>query len=320
MPRIEGKTINELLRVEDITGAEIIPMSVFDEELSAYVTRGITLDNLFKTIYGMIQEAEANISYVKEDMTAYVDELRAYDNTLHNEDVRLDSELQKTNTYLAYHAEEIAHLHDHYCEITSYAYEGIGMLDERTKDIPGIAAYAYENVGNLWAANEELSAYAYTSAGTLEEMIVTSYESLEEAVKASYDKLDDSMQTSYEKLFDYISYVAAYAEGGTGELAYQVKELHAYSYDNIGMLWSSYDDLFSYTYTGIGRNSYVNLEQDIILAQHQNAISALARNISYESYVNTIQSGHINTIYYENSDDAFNDWSDPDDDNVKPQS
>ena len=55
------------------------------------------------------------------------------------------------------------------------------------------------------------------------------------------------------------------------------------------------------------------------LMDHQNAISAVARNIAYESYVNTIQSGHINTIYYENSTDAFNDWSNPDDDNVEPQ-
>ena len=86
MPKIEGKTINELLRVEDITGTEILPMSVYDEELNTYVTRGITLDNFFKTIYGMIQDANANISYVREDMNAYVSSLQTDEMLLLNED------------------------------------------------------------------------------------------------------------------------------------------------------------------------------------------------------------------------------------------
>lgn len=334
MPRIEGKTINELLRVEDITGAEIIPMSVWSEEYNSYVTRGITVDNFFKTIYGMIQEAEQNISYVQDDMNAYVNELRAYDANLHAEDVRLNKEIGYTNTTLAYHAEHIMHLHDHYCQITaysyenvgelwdnigdtySYAHEGIGMLDERTTEI---AAYAEENIGQLHNDVEGIASYAYENVGYLGELIITSYDRLDERISYEHDWNLAYMAISYDKLDRAIAYVAAYAEGGTGELAYIVKELHAYAYDNIGDLHVSYDDLRAYTYAGIGWNSYVNVGQDVTLAQHAQAIHSLAANIAYESYVNTIQSGHINTIYYENSDDAFNDWSNPDDDNVKPQ-
>lgn len=262
MPKIEGKTINELLRVEDVTGTEIIPMAVFDEDINAYVTRGITLDNFFKTIYGMIQDAEANISYIRDDMNAYVSSLQNEDILLHNEDARLDTELQKTNTYVSYHAEEIAHLYDRDYLLYSYAYDGIGMLDERTKDMGDVVSYAYDNIGQLWEANEQLESYTY------------------EAV----NKLSEDIVTSYENLYGYMSGVSSYA------------------------------------YEGIGNNSYINYVQDLALMEHQNAISALARNIAYESYVNTVQSGHINTIYYENSTDAFNDWTNPDDDNVKPQS
>lgn len=261
MPKIEGKTINELLRVEDITGTEILPMSVYDEELNTYVTRGITLDNFFKTIYGMIQDANANISYVREDMNAYVSSLQTEDMLLHNEDERLDTELRQTNTYVSYNAKAIVHLYDSDYLIYSYAYEGIGMLDGRTKEMGDIVSYAYDNIGQLWEANEQLGAYTY------------------ESVK----RLDEDIASSYNKLYGYIS------------------------------------DVVSYAYEGIGNNSYINYVQDMTLMDHQNAISAVARNIAYESYVNTIQSGHINTIYYENSNDAFNDWSNPDDDNVKPQ-
>lgn len=261
MPKNEGKTINELLRVDDITGTEILPMSVYDEELNAYVTRGITLDNFFKTIYGMIQDANANISYVREDMNAYVSSLQTEDMLLHNEDERLDTELRQTNTYVSYNAKAIVHLYDRDYLIYSYAYDGIGMLDERTKEMGDIVSYAYDNIGQLWEANEQLGAYTY------------------ESVK----RLDEDIASSYDKLYGYIS------------------------------------DVVSYAYEGIGNNSYINYVQDITLMDHQNAISAVARNIAYESYVNTIQSGHINTIYYENSTDAFNDWSNPDDDNVEPQ-
>ena len=313
MPRIEGKTINELLRVEDITGSEIIPMAVYDEELSAYVTRGITLDNFFKTIYGMIQEADANISYIKEDMTSYVSELRG-------EDARLDEELGKTNTKLSYASEDLSLLHVHYHQIASYSYENVGELWD---NIGYGTAYAYEEVAKLHQEDEILHAYAYEGIGHNEDMIVTSYETLSEKIDASYEsalqftatayaQLDESMQAAYAGL----AYAISYAGTASHE---ELDILHAYAYENVARLDSDIDEVSSYSHEGVGTTSYVNMLQDITLMNHANAISQTARALAYESYVNTIQSGHINTIYYENSTDAFNDWSNPDDDNVKPQ-
>lgn len=171
MPKREGKTIEELLRVGDITGSEIIPMSVFKEEYGGYVTRGITVNDFFKTLYNMIQKTQSDMAY-------YV------------------SELQETDSY-----------------ITTYIGEVQSYLEEEI---------AYQDV------------------------------------------------------------------------SYQLEELK------------------SYTYTGIGDLSYSQGIQD-------EAISTLAYSVSYNAFVNTIQSGYINTIYFENSTDAFNDWSNPDDDNVEPQ-
>ena len=335
MPHIEGKTINELLRVEDVTGAEIIPMSVYSEEFGSYVTRGITVDNFFKIIYGMIKDADEKISYIQDDMSAYVDELRAYDAMLHEDDVRLDNELQKTNAYVSYHAEDLILLHEHYHRITSYSYENIGELWEANAygdsyayeqvgklwdEANTIHAYSYEGVGKLEDGFDSLQSYAYENVGYLGEIIITKYDELDDKISYEHDWTLSYMATSYDKLDKAIAYVAAYAEGGSGYLAYQLEELHAYSYENIAKLHEDVSELHSYAYEGVGKNSYINFQQDITLMHHEDAIGAVARAVSYESYVNTIQSGHINTIYYENSDDAFNDWSNPDDDNVKPQS
>ena len=48
-------------------------------------------------------------------------------------------------------------------------------------------------------------------------------------------------------------------------------------------------------------------------------MNSYAEAISYNSYVNKVQSGRINTLYYENSNDAFDDWENTDDDYVAPQ-
>lgn len=175
MPKIEGKTINELLRVNDITGSEIIPMSVFNEKTCMYVTRGITLDDFFKTIYNRLQEADDNITYVSERVV----ELQGADEALHRRDDELNSQLAYTNAYVSYNAEGIVKLHN---------------------DLHNVVAYTYNNVAN-------------------------------------------------------------------------VTEI---------------------------MNSY-------------------SEAISYNSYVNKVQSGRINTLYYSNSNDAFDDWDNPDDDYVTPQ-
>lgn len=315
MPKIEGKTINELIRVSDITGAEIIPMSVYSEELGAYVTRGITLDDFFKTIYGMIQHAEDGLAYTNAYMNSYVSELREVDESLHERDNELDSQIAKTNTYVAYNAEGIVKLHNDFHDVVSYAYTEVAYVNEKVGEI---TSYVTEEIGDIHTDVEELIQH---------DVILTSYiEENREAISETNERLDEEtayshtevaylykkigytqsyieseLETAYSKLDDSISYLAAYVEAGDGRIAYELEQVK------------------SYAYAGIGELSYSQTGQDITIAQHAQAIQSLARASSYNAYVNTIQSGHINTIYFENSDDAFNDWSNPDDDNVKPQ-
>ena len=315
MPKIEGKTINELLRVEEITGSEIIPMSVYSEETGAYVTRGITLDNLFKTIYGMIQQANDELAYTNAYMNSYVSELREVDEQLHERDNELNSQIAKTNTYVSYNAEGIVKLHNDFHDVVSYAYTNVAYMNEHLEEV---TTYVTEEVGKINDGLEELQEKDVILTSYIEQnrqAIQETNEHLDEFESYTYQSINDinerigytqsyiegELNTAYKKLDDSIAYLAAYIEAGDGRISEKLEELS------------------SYAYTGIGKLSYSQLGQDITLAQHADAIQSLARQASYNAYVNTIQSGHINTIYYENSDDAFNDWSNPDDDNVKPQ-
>lgn len=72
MNDIKGKTINELTRITDITGDEIIPLAVPNG--SKFNTSGITINNLFNIIYNMIQESNIRIDNIKTDVT----DLNAY--------------------------------------------------------------------------------------------------------------------------------------------------------------------------------------------------------------------------------------------------
>ena len=319
MPKIEGKTINELIRVSDITGAEIIPMSVFSEELGAYVTRGITLDDFFKTIYGMIQHAEDGLAYTNAYMNSYVSELREVDESLHERDNELNSQIAKTNTYVAYNAEGIVKLHNDFhdvvSDVISYAYTNVAYVNEKVGEI---TSYVTEEIGDIHTDVEELIQHDVILTSYIEdnrESIRETNERLDEEVAYSHTEvaylykkigytqsyIESELATAYNKLDDSIAYLAAYIEAGDGRIAYELEQFK------------------SYAYAGIGELSYSQTGQDITLAQHAQAIQSLARASSYNAYVNTIQSGHINTIYFENSNDAFNDWSNPYDDNVKPQ-
>ena len=308
MPKIEGKTINELIRVSDITGTEIIPMSVFSEELGVYVTRGITLDDFFKTIYGMIQHAEDGLAYTNSYMNSYVSELREVDELLHERDNELNSQIAKTNTYVAYNAERIIKLHNDFHDAVSYAYT----------EVAEITAYVTEEIGDIHTDVDELIQHDVILTSYIDEnreAIRETNEHLDEEVAYShtevaylYNKIgytqsyiEGELATAYNKLDDSIAYLAAYIEAGDGRIAYELEQVK------------------SYAYAGIGGLSYSQTGQDITIAQHAQDIQTLARATSYNAYVNTIQSGRINTIYFENSDDAFDDWSNPDDDNVKPQ-
>ena len=315
MPKIEGKTINELIRVSDITGAEIIPMSVYSEELGAYVTRGITLDDFFKTIYGMIQHAEDGLAYTNAYMNSYVSELREVDESLHERDNELNSQIAKTNTYVAYNAEGIVKLHNDFHDVVSYAYTEVAYVNEKVGEI---TSYVTGEIGDIHTYVEELARHDVILTSYIEEnreAIHETNERLDEETAYSYTEvayvykkigytqsyIESELATAYNKLDDSIAYLAAYIEAGDGRIAYELEQFK------------------SYAYAGIGELSYSQTGQDITLAQHAQAIQSLARASSYNAYVNTIQSGHINTIYFENSNDAFNDWSNLYDDNVKPQ-
>ena len=319
MPKIEGKTINELIRVSDITGAEIIPMSVYSEEMGAYVTRGITLDDFFKTIYGMIQHAEDGLAYTNAYMNSYVSELREVDESLHERDNELNSQIAKTNTYVAYNAEGIVKLHNDFhdvvSDVVSYAYTEVAYVNEKVGEI---TSYVTEEIGGIHTDVEGLARHDVILTSYIEdnrESISETNERLDEEVAYSHTEvaylykkigytqlyIESELATAYNTLDDSIAYLAAYIEAGDGRIAYELEQFK------------------SYAYAGIGELSYSQTGQDITLAQHAQAIQSLARASSYNAYVNTIQSGHINTIYFENSNDAFNDWSNPYDDNVKPQ-
>ena len=315
MPKIEGKTINELIRVSDITGSEIIPMSVYSEELGAYVTRGITLDDFFKTIYGMIQHAEDGLAYTNAYMNSYVSELREVDESLHERDNELNSQIAKTNTYVAYNAEGIVKLHNDFHDVVSYAYTEVAYVNEKVGEI---TSYVTEEIGDIHTDVDELAQHDIILTSYIEEnreAIHETNEHLDEETAYSHKEvaylykkigytqsyIESELATAYNKLDDSIAYLAAYIEAGDGRIAYELEQFK------------------SYAYAGIGELSYSQTGQDITLAQHAQAIQSLARASSYNAYVNTIQSGHINTIYFENSNDAFNDWSNPYDDNVKPQ-
>ena len=210
---IEGKTINELARIDDITGQEIIPLAVLNEETGAYVTRGITIDNLFKVIYSKIQEAEQQTADVASEMSSYVAYLTSVDNKLSYNDKHLEEELVKTNTYVSYNAEGIVDIHNELKDLESYTTYNVG--------------YIYDHLGD-------------------ESYII--------------DELTESI--NIEK----------------------------------------------------GRND----AQDDTINSYGNALDDHEERLSYESYRNNIQDREIKTIYVENSKDAFNDYSNPDDDNVNP--
>lgn len=311
MPKIEGKTINELVRVSDITGAEIIPMSVYSEESGAYVTRGITIDDFFKTIYGMIQHAEDSVAYVNSYMNSYVSELREVDASLNERDNELDSQIAQTNTYVAYNAEGLVKLHNDFHNVVSYTYTEVAYVNEQ---VGKLTAYTTEEIGGIHTDIEGLTEY---------DVVLTSYiEENREAISETNRRLDEEIAYSHTEvayLYDKIGYTQSYIEG---ELATAYNKLdEAIAYLSAGDEHIAYElaEVKSYAYAQIGWLSYSQTGQDITLAQHAYAIQSLALATSYNAYVNTIQSGHINTIYFENSDDAFNDWSNPDDDNVKPQ-
>lgn len=226
MPKISGKTIDELLRANETDGTEIIPMSVYDKDKDAYVTRGITLNDLFKVLYDKIHETENNIAKTNMDLGKYTEEMRL-------SDAALNAGLAKTSSMVNANAAAIVTMNN---------------------DMNGLSSYTYTNVGDL----------------------------------------------------DYrVSYLASYVDASGGAVIHEtVKNL---------------EELRTYTYNAVAEMETDQLRQDNVITQHTAAIGSLAASTSYNEYVNNIQSGRINTLYYSINDDSFDDFTNPDDDYVTPQ-
>lgn len=58
---VNGKTINQLVRIDEIRGDEIFPLSFRDEATGNYVTRGITFDDMMAKFYEYVKKHEADI-------------------------------------------------------------------------------------------------------------------------------------------------------------------------------------------------------------------------------------------------------------------
>lgn len=158
---INGKTINQLVQIEDITGEEIIPLSIMNEETGKYVTRSITLNNMLKLIVGAIRntnnrlsEAENNLndkiittaSELNTALSSKIDE----SNIKFSEDIEgLKAEDIKINKELGY---TVAY--------TSYNSSAIMCLDTY---VHNLANDTSSYVTDLSDALAELSSYTHTS-------------------------------------------------------------------------------------------------------------------------------------------------------------
>lgn len=124
-----GKTINQLIQIEDITGNEIIPLSVKNEETGKYVTRSITLNNMLKLVADAIKSTNSRLSEAEKDLNEKIvttaselnDTLNSkIDDTsiklsddiesLKAEDVKINEQLGYTVAYTSYNASAIVRL------------------------------------------------------------------------------------------------------------------------------------------------------------------------------------------------------------------
>lgn len=164
---ISGKTINQLIQIEDITGNEIIPLSVKNEETGKYVTRSITLNNMLKLIVNAIQstnnrlsEAESNLN---EKIVTTASELNSYLNSkiddtnirfsgdienLKAEDIKINEQLGYTVAYTSYNASAIIRLDTYMHDMSS-----------KVNDTSSYITYMYNDLSELTSYTSYLSSY-----------------------------------------------------------------------------------------------------------------------------------------------------------------
>lgn len=157
---ISGKTINQLIQIEDITGNEIIPLSVKNEETGKYVTRSITLNNMLKLIVNAIQstnnrlsEAESNLN---EKIVTTTSELNSYLNSkidetntkfsedienLKTEDIKINEQLGYTVAYTSYNASAIIRLDTYMHDMSSKVDNTSSYITDMYNDLSELTSY-----------------------------------------------------------------------------------------------------------------------------------------------------------------------------------
>ena len=150
--RVSGKTINELDIIENVTGEELIPIAVKDQDTGKYSTVSITLDNFLKMVTDKINENTSMIKAVGNYAYMNVNDLNektAYNmEAIEHVDSRMTVELTYTNINVAYNAEAIVRLGINLDEIDnesdsnfSYIIGTIGDLDAYTH-----SGFAYNDI------------------------------------------------------------------------------------------------------------------------------------------------------------------------------
>ena len=200
---VNGKTINQLIQIEDITGNEIIPLSVKNEETGKYVTRSITLNNMLKLIVNAIQstnnrlsEAESNLN---EKIVTTASELNSYLNSkidetntkfsgdienLKAEDIKINEQLGYTVAYTSYNANAIIRLDTYMHDMSS-----------KVNDTSSYIAYMSNNLSELVSYTSYLSSYTNAALAENDEIDKKQQEEI-----SANSQLNSYQQSDLEKL------------------------------------------------------------------------------------------------------------------------
>ena len=200
---INGKTINQLIQIEDITGNEIIPLSVKNEETGKYVTRSITLNNMLKLIVNAIHstnnrlsEAESNLN---EKIVTTASELNSYLNSkiddantklsgdienLKAEDIKINEQLGYTVAYTSYNANAIIRL-------DTYMHDMSSKVDSTSSDITDMS----DSVSGVISYTSYLSSYTNAALAENDEIDKKQQEEI-----SANSQLNSYQQSDLEKL------------------------------------------------------------------------------------------------------------------------
>lgn len=180
---LPGKTINQLLRIDEVTGQEIIPLSVFSKDTGTYVTRGITFDDMMKKLVERINENAEAISYQSEQIDGFTGST---------------AELEQTTSYLV--------------EKTQNIEQSAKMLEQTTSYLNYIANDLIDAKDDLIETTENLTETTESLVNTSESLIHTSSELIQKTNSL------DARTTAVEIKAEDIEERTAYLEDRTIEL------------------------------------------------------------------------------------------------------